>query len=385
MRRKCTADERRSRPYSSGRSSVFDFGIRPPDALAAKYRSAGVWRDSGPLSDLRRWRDETPEGVAVRAYRSGVQPEQVSFAEFAGRVERFAGALYELEVRPGDVVALQLPNLWQTSALMLAVARLGAMLVSITTGIVSRELEQVLDRVGASVCVTVDRWSGFGHAGALREMAPRLPWLRHRVVLGGLASEEEIEFGSFFEDTRWEQCHPVALDDAHEDPDRVAVVSFTPGASGEPVGALHTWNTLHARSSGWAGAGRPGGPDVVFTPHDLMNVTGNLALLSSLLTGGCVVLLDAWSGENGLALLAETGATVFLAAPPFVDDMITAARGRPQQLRALRTVLCGATAVPSRLVREVRCVFGIPLGPAWSMTGVGIGDPVVPRGRAEPG
>ena len=59
------------------------------------------WADNGrnrmagfrPLSDLRRWRDETPEGVAVRAYRSGVQPEQISFAEFAGRVERFAGAL----------------------------------------------------------------------------------------------------------------------------------------------------------------------------------------------------------------------------------------------------------------------------------------------------
>jgi cyclohexanecarboxylate-CoA ligase len=364
---------------------VFDFGIRPPDALAVKYRSAGVWRDSGPLSDLRRWRDETPEGVAVRAYRSDVQPEQISFAEFAGRVERFAGALYELEVRPGDVVALQLPNLWQTSALMLAVARLGAMLVSITTGIVARELEHVLDRVGASVVITVDRWAGFGHAGALRAMAPRLPWLRHRVVVGGLASEEEIEFGSFFEDTRWEQCHPVALDDAQEDPDRVAVVSFTPGASGEPKGSLHTWNTLYARSSGWAGVDRSGGPDVVFTPHDLMNVTGNLALLSSLLTGGCVVLLDAWSGENGLALLAETGATVFLAAPTFVDDMITAAGGKPQQLGALRTVLCGASAVPSRLVREARGVFGIPLGAAWSMTDVGIGDPAVPDGRGEAG
>lgn len=364
---------------------MFDLGVRAPGALAAKYRSAGVWRDSGPLSDLRRWRDETPEGIAVRAYRSGVRPRQVSFAEFALRVERFAGALYELEVRPGDVVALQLPNVWQTSALMLAVARLGAMLVSITTGVVARELEHVLSRMGASVCVTVDRWAGFGHAAALRDMAPRLPWLRHRVVLGGLAGEEEIEFGSFFEDTRWEQRHPVALDDVREDPDRLAVASFSAGATGGPRGALHTWNTLHARSSGWAGVDRCGGPDVVFTPHDLMDVTGSLALLSSLLTGGCVVLLDAWSGENGLALLAETGATVLLAAPAFVDDMITAASGRPQQLRALRTLLCGPSAVSSRLVREVRCVSGIPGGAAWSMTEVGIGDPAVPDGRGEPG
>jgi acyl-coenzyme A synthetase/AMP-(fatty) acid ligase len=62
---------------------------------------------------------------SLNAYRSGAPPMQVSFAEFARQVERFAGALYELGVRPGDVVALQLPNFWQAGGLMLGAARLG--------------------------------------------------------------------------------------------------------------------------------------------------------------------------------------------------------------------------------------------------------------------
>lgn len=71
--------------------------------------------------------------------------------------------------------------------------------------------------------VTADEWAGFGHTAALAEIAPRLPELRHRVVFGEPA-DGEIDFRSFFEETPWERHHPVARDDAREDPDRVAMV-----------------------------------------------------------------------------------------------------------------------------------------------------------------
>ena len=66
------------------------------------------------------------------------------------------------------------------------------------------------------------------------------------MIVGGPAAEEEIDFGPFFEDTPWEKLHPVGLVDTEEDPDRVAVVYFTSGTSGEPKGALHTSNTVYA-------------------------------------------------------------------------------------------------------------------------------------------
>jgi hypothetical protein len=45
-----------------------------------------------------------------------------------------------------------------------------------------------------------DWWLGFGHAGALREMVPRLPRLRHRVILGQ-AREAERDFCALFDNT----------------------------------------------------------------------------------------------------------------------------------------------------------------------------------------
>ena len=69
-------------------------------------------------------------------------------------------------------------------ALLLAAPRLQAVVAPIMTTIRPRELERMLHRLGASVCVTVDEWAGFDHAAALGEIAPRLPELRHRVVIG---------------------------------------------------------------------------------------------------------------------------------------------------------------------------------------------------------
>jgi cyclohexanecarboxylate-CoA ligase len=349
-----------------------EFSIASSGARAEQYRAVGVWRDSGPVGDLCRWRDVSPDAIAIRAYRADGPPVHISYREYARYVERFAGALFELGVRPGQVVALQLPNWWQAGALIVAAARLGAVLAPIMTTIRSRELERVLERVGADVCVTVDQWAGFDHAGALREVAPRLPRLRHRVVLGGSAIEEEIDFGRFFEAIPWEQRHPVGLDGAQEDPDGVAVVYFTSGTSGEPKGAVHTGNTIYAGLAAMTTAERVGPGDVVFSPHALMHLMGQINFLIPLLVGGCAVLLDSWSGERGLALLAETDITIFMAAPAFFYDVIAAAGGEPQDLPALRMLLTGVTDVPRQLVPEVHRVLGRPLRAAWGMTEVGI-------------
>ena len=91
-----------------------------------------------------------------------------------------------------------------------------AVLAPITMTIRPLELQRMLNRVGASLCITVDQWEGFGHAAALQAIAPALPELRHRVVIGE-TTNGNVEFRSVFEQTPWEERHPVALDDAVED------------------------------------------------------------------------------------------------------------------------------------------------------------------------
>jgi cyclohexanecarboxylate-CoA ligase len=143
------------------------------------------------------------------ACRADGAPRVITYTELAGRVERFAGALDELGVPPGQVVACQLPNWWQA-----------------------------------------DEWEGFEHAAALQAIAPMLPELRHRVMIGE-SNHGEIDFRSAFEQTPREERHPVALGDAVEEPDRVAMVLLTSSISGEAKGVELLTNPRRGRCVGW--------------------------------------------------------------------------------------------------------------------------------------
>src|SRR6185312_4844750 len=96
------------------------------------------------LADLERHRRERPDRIAVVGYRANGPTESLTWARFAEEVERFASALRALGVGPGQVVGIQAPNWWETSALILAVMRTGAVVAPVIAALRSRELEKVL-------------------------------------------------------------------------------------------------------------------------------------------------------------------------------------------------------------------------------------------------
>jgi AMP-binding enzyme len=87
------------------------------------------------------------------------------------------------------------------------------------------------------------------------------------------------------------------------------MVLFTSGTTGEPNGALHTQNTCFSSASGVIEALEFTRQDVCFTPHSLMHAVGQAFSWESLVAGACMVLLDSWAGERGLAVLADSGTT----------------------------------------------------------------------------
>jgi cyclohexanecarboxylate-CoA ligase len=322
------------------------------------------------LADLRRWRGETPDALAIIADEAERSRQQLSFAQYARFVDQFTAALTELGVRRGDVVVVQLPNRWQVPALMLACLRAGAIFAPVMTTVGPRELERILVRLDARVCITIDHWRGSAHADTLAAMSKRLPGLRHRVVLGEAdLSRGDVSFRDTFERRSWADPVPCPIDPIKEDPDRAAMVLFTSGTSGHPKGVVHSMNTLYAGAAPVVLAEEIGQQDRFFTSAALTHIFGTLyGTIMPLLTGGCTIMRDEWEPAQVLTLLSETEVTVFAGAPVFLTELLSVTGQQRYVPSHLRLIFTGATTVPRRLITETPRTFGVPLRTLWGMT-----------------
>ncbi|GAA3907598.1 cyclohexanecarboxylate-CoA ligase [Streptomyces lacrimifluminis] len=342
--------------------------LRPSATTVEQYRKEDAWRADSILDDLARWRAETPDAPALLVSEAGQGVLQLSYAQYAEYVDLFAGALHALGVRSGQVVAMQLPNRWQVGPLLLACARLGAVAAPIMCAFRPRELERMLRRLDAVVCVTIDRWDNFEHAAALAEMAPRLPALRHRVVLGERTADGddgELDFREYFEHTE----HTTLPDPSVVDPDRVSLVLFTSGTSGEPKAVLHTLNTSYAWYAPLAAADGIGPDSRVYSPNAATHIVGlTMGLLMPLHRGACAVMTDLWEPEAVIPFLAQADVSWMVIVPVTLSALIDAMERTSLRLPTVRIIRAGGTTVPQPLFKRVTETFGIPLDVGWGMT-----------------
>jgi len=343
---------------------------------ARRYRDNGWWRDETFLDDLAGWVRVHPDAPAFINGRSRGGVEVLSYQEFDQHVRRLARGLYDLGVRTGDVVALQLPDWWETAALLLACMRVGAIAQPMVPELRAREIERTLFRTSARVCIVVEDWAGFDHSQALAEMAPRLPQLRHRVVYGDAASTGALDFHECLlgkgGKTETPDLSPLPV----LDPDRPCLVLFTSGSTGEAKGVLHSCNTIYAGTSGFTAATTASvpGDDRAAGTLRMTHIAGPLWMLfGTLLSGGAGVFQDAFDPDQLLDLMEQAGATRLLATPPKMFQLIEAQRRRARPLASLHTIGAGATTIPPELVPAVQETFGVPLRAVWGMTEVVVG------------
>ena len=350
----------------------------PPARLhGERYRRLGWWRDTTFVDDLRAAAARTPDKPASIAARSFARDvTTVSYAELARQVDRFAAGLVELGVGREDIVAVQLPNWWQYSALALACARIGAVIAPIPVDYRRREVEFVLSRTAAGVYIGPSVWLGFSHQGLLRELAPALPALRHRVLIGagqGVTTEPgELDFEAYFSADRAQRVPPAELDRRAPGADDVFLVMYTSGTTGEPKGVVHSYNTLYAITRAVTETAALGAGDVITTPSGVTGMIGFLYdFLVPLHCGATAVYADLGDPDRGLDLIERHAVSFVYAIPTYVLALIDAQRRRPRRIDALRTIVTGSAAVPPHLIGLARDVLGVRVQTLWGMTEIG--------------
>jgi cyclohexanecarboxylate-CoA ligase len=338
----------------------------PSPEVARRYRDQGWWRDTTFSDDLRRSAAERPDDTALLTWRHRDRRlVPLSFREFDDRADAVAGALWELGVRRGDVVAHQLPTWWEAAVLMIAGLRAGAVVAPVPTVFGSLVTERTLAAVGAVACVVPDEWDGVPLARQLLEQAPRLPSLRHRIVIGDANATNAVSLDDAFHGRsateQPPQLEPLAADDAY-------ALMMTSGTTGEAQLVVHSANTLY-------GVPRPAPQDSV----QLRAITTGLSFIAAFRrvvhttapSVGVTFLSDSQDPGCWLDLIELNGVNDLWTTPRMLRELTEGQRRRARDVRSLGTVSSFGGPLPQVILSAVLEELCPVVRNVWGMTECG--------------
>src|SRR4051812_41507769 len=153
-----------------------------PSEVQAAYCERGWW-DGATLTSLLASALADNARTPVRFY-SESRPFTGNVGDLALLARRFASGLQARGVRPGDVVAFQLPSWAECCAVFYGASLAGAVLLPVPHFYGDRELRHALRETGARVLVIADRFRSRDHLEEVAALRPDTPALELIIVVG---------------------------------------------------------------------------------------------------------------------------------------------------------------------------------------------------------
>ena len=325
------------------------------------------------------WDDTTLAGqVALHAaHHTATRSDAVAVVDDAGRhtytqlardAAAFADALTQRGVEPGTVVALQLPNRYETVVAAVAVQSLAAVVNPLLPNYRAHELEHAWRTARPAVVVIPDTYRDHDHRALVAQVAASTGVDPHVVVVGE-AGPDQSSFADLIGHTVG-AAHPLAPGRA----DAVSEVIFTSGTEAQPKAIMHTEQTTNFSVRAAYADLDMGDDDVVWMPSPVGHSTGfNYGLRFALYHGLPLVLQDRWDAATALDLVAEERCTYTLAATTFLQDLVEQAAATGRRVPHLSRFGCGGAPVPPRLV-DAAAAVGIGVLRLYGSTEVLVGS-----------
>ena len=261
---------------------------------------------------------------------------RLTYADLEDRTARLADALDASGVGFGDRVAALLDNGHEYVETFFACARLGAILVPLSTRLAPAELGFIAADSGASVLVYAE-----AHGEAVAAFRGETSIKAAFVVGSGEdpAYEEAVASGSL------RPPHPCGRED-------VAAIFYTSGTTGLPKGAMLTHGNLF-----WTNLNMVLALDLTQDERSLVvlpmfHVGGwNVNTLAVWWKGGTVLLEPGFDAGRAIELI-EGGATSFMGVPQIYRAIADHPAFDAADLSSLRVAVCGGAPLDVALIRR---------------------------------
>lgn len=256
---------------------------------------------------LRRQSDCRPDAPAV------VDPDgRVSFGELDSFTAELAAGLVQAGVNRATRVGLLMPNGIDWIRLALAITRIGAVLVPLSTLLTPRELRAQLRAASVQYVITVDEFRGRRHRQTVEAMRAELPALR---AVWTAPEALTLPRGAVPDGLVARMAEGVR-------PSSTLAIMFTSGSRGAPKGVVHSHgNALDAVRSGLA-ARCVTEDSRLYLPMPLFWVGGfGGGAITALVSGATLVTEPAPTPESTLRLLERERVTLFRGWPSQAEEL----------------------------------------------------------------
>jgi acyl-CoA synthetase (AMP-forming)/AMP-acid ligase II len=310
-----------------------------------------------PIRFLRYAEQQFPQRTAVVCGQ-----ERFTYAQFAERVGRLAGALRKAGVKAGDRVAFLSANCHRLLEAYYGVIEPGAVLLPLNIRLAPQELAFVLNDSGASVLFYQKRF-----IDVVESFRPKLSAVKALYLLDGV-KEEDWETEPHYDGLLAEA--PVFRADVMSiDEDSLAELFYTSGTSAEPKGVMLTHRNiyLHAHNTG---LGLIDGERDAVELHTIPMFHANGWGVPHFLTliGGKHVMIQRFDPAEVFRLIETERANYLSLVPAMAAVLVNCPEREKYDLSSLRRINIGGAASSPTLVREVEEKLGCPCYSGYGLT-----------------
>lgn len=291
---------------------------------------------------------------------------RLNYAQLNGAASQVANMLVARGVKPGDKVAISIPNVPYFTVIYFGILKAGATVVPLNVLLTAREVAYHLDDSDSVAYFAFEgtpelpigdvAWDGFNQVEGCEQFflikldsAAPAP-LEGPEHYGPLVAEQSPVFET------------VARDD-----DDTAVVLYTSGTTGQPKGAELRHRNLRAN----AGLGTytfnadENNPDTYLAVLPLFHIFGQTVIQNgAILYGGTIVYLPRFEATSALGLMLKEKVTFFAGVPTMYWGLLQALTPEidVETLAAnLRVAAAGGAALPGDIHRQFQEKFGVTI------------------------
>ncbi len=280
----------------------------------------------------------------------------IPYQELNRQVNSFACILRDLGIKKGDKIAIMLPNIPEFVIAYFAAMKLGAVAVTLNTASTSYELGYLLDNSDAGAFITIP-----SSAKRLTDIRHDLPLCRHLIVTegdeGDLSMEKAVTDGPFDF-----QSPEISGDDP-------AVIVYTAGLTGQPLGAVLTHRNLYTQSflvkEVCAGTDQDRGLCLIPLFHTF-GATVNM--LCALNMGAAMVMIDKFNLESVFKAIEKARVTYIAAVPRVYLGMLLYEGAGKFDIGSLRLCITGGSTMPVDYIHLFEEKFKTKLMEGYGLT-----------------